>query len=105
MWSNLIPLVVAAALLTVLLRARSQPLWAESYRRIGRNPIALIALAIIVCYGTIAFLDSLIWQDNKKSAPRSVVDRIFERAPERTYSAPLATMTTGEPKPHPLKAK
>src|SRR5207247_2469223 len=33
------------------------------------------------------------------------VDRVFERPKERTYSAPLAAMTTGEPTPHRLMGR
>jgi peptide/nickel transport system permease protein len=36
---------------------------------------------------------------------RTVIDRLFERPQEKTYSAPLATTTTGEPVPTKLKGQ
>ena len=104
--SNLIPLVVAAVLVTLIVRAGRTPLWKEAYRRIGRSKIALAALAVICLYGGVAVLDSIAWQDNKNSEPQSILDRMWVKVPtERTYSAPFAAMTTGEPTLHPLKGK
>lgn len=99
---NLIPLVVVGTLFYALTRARRQPLWAEAYRRIGRNRAALVALAVIGVFALAAFSDSIAWTDKKTQTRRSLLDRAFERAKERTYSAPLATMTTGEPVPRRL---
>lgn len=101
--SNLIPVLVVVVLVWALARARRAPLWAEAYRRLGRNPIAMAALAVICLYGLVAFLDSLSWKDTRNDDPKSVIDRVFARPKERTYSAPRATMTTGEPHPRPLK--
>jgi peptide/nickel transport system permease protein len=100
---NLFPLVIVAALIFSVVRAGRQPLWAEAYRRLRRNRLALVALAIIGVYGGIAVLDSIGWSDNRAAPYKSVLDRIFERPKERTYSAPFAKMTTAEPTLHPLK--
>ena len=103
---NLVPLLTVAVLLGGILRARRQPLWAEAYRRLAQNRIALLALAVIACYGLVAVLDSISWQDNRTTDPKSILDRAFGSVPvERTYSPPLGTMTTGEPTPHPLVGK
>jgi peptide/nickel transport system permease protein len=100
---NLIPILIVAVLIGGIVRARRQPLWAEAYRRIGQSRIALVALAIISLYGLVAVLDSISWQDNRAAEPKTVLDRLFAGIPiERTYSAPEASMTTGEPKSHRL---
>ena len=104
--SNLIPLVVVAVLIALVVRAGRTPLWKEAYRRIGRNKIALAALGVICLYGGVAVLDSISWQDSKTSDPQSILDRLWAKVPaERTYSAPFATMTTGEPTLHPLTGR
>jgi peptide/nickel transport system permease protein len=103
--NNLLPLAIAAALAAAVLRARREPLWAEAYRRLGRNRLALAALAVIALYGTVALLDSLGWRNSHAAPRKTVIDRLFERPKERTYSAPLATMTTGEPTPRPLHGR
>lgn len=103
--SNLVPFVVVAALTYAIINARRAPLWAEAYRRLGRNRLAMVALGIICVYGAIAFLDSISWRDSKTADPRTILQRLAERPKERTYSAPMGTMTTGEPTPRPLLAK
>lgn len=104
--SNLIPVAVVVALITLIVRARRTPLWSEAYRRIGRNKVALAALTVICLYASVAVLDSIAWRDNKAAQPLTILDRMFAGIPaERTYSAPLATMTTGEAKIHPLKSR
>lgn len=102
---NLLPAAVVGALLAGVLRSRRTPLWAEAYRRLRRNGLAMAALAVIGLYGTVALLDSLGWMENRNARRRTVIDRVFERPAERTYSAPLARMTTGEPMPQRLKAR
>lgn len=99
-------LACAIVLLVVfaIVRAGRSPLWAEAYRRLRRNRIAMISLAVIVVYAAVALADSIGWQ-NGEGARKSIIDRAFERPQERYYSAPLATMTTGEPTPHKLEAK
>lgn len=105
MLQNVVPLLVVAALLWALGHARRQPLWAEAFRRISRHGLALVALAILLLYSGVALLDSIGWQDGPNAPRKTVIDRLFERPKERTYSAPLATMTTGEPTPRPLMGK
>jgi peptide/nickel transport system permease protein len=101
---NVLPLVIVALVVWVVVHARQQPLWAEAYRRLARNPLALIALGVICLYGLIAVLDSLQWRDTTTEEPKTVLDRLFAHVPqERTHSAPLATMTTGEPQLHALQ--
>ncbi len=97
---------MVAALLVALVRARRQPLWAEAYRRLAQNRVALAALIVIALYGAVAFLDSISWQDSRAAEPKTLLDRLCAHIPqERTYSAPLATMTAGEPTPHKLKGR
>jgi peptide/nickel transport system permease protein len=102
---NLVPFLVVGALVWAVRRARRQPLWAEAFRRIRGSGTAKAALVVILLYGAVGFLDSIGWQDNRTSPRRTIIDRLFERPKERTYSEPLATMTTGEPTPHPLKGR
>jgi peptide/nickel transport system permease protein len=105
-FNNVLPFLIVAALIAVVVRAGQQPLWAEAYRRLRSNTIAMIALAVICLYGLVAVLDSVSWQDNKTTRPQTILDRIFKNVPqERTYSAPGATMTFGEPHPQKLKGK
>lgn len=101
--NNLIPVLILAGLVGAIWRAGREPLWAEAFRRLRRNPVAVVALCVISLYGTIAFLDSIGWRQGKNAEYRTVVDRLFRRPQERTYSAPLAKMTTGEANPQPLQ--
>ena len=101
--NNLIPVLILAALVWAVWRAGREPLWAEAFRRLRRNPVAVVALCVILLYGTVAFLDSVGWRQGKNAEFRTVVDRVFQRPQERTYSAPLAKRTTGEPDPQPLQ--
>lgn len=101
---NLVPLLVVGLLFYAIIRAGKEPLWAEAYRRIRRNKLALVSLAIISVFGTVAFLDSLGWQDKTTQTRRTLLDRLAEKPKERTYSAPLSDMTTGEPTPRKLAA-
>ncbi len=101
---NLTPLVVLGLMTWAYLSARRQPLWAEAFRRIRRNRLALFALAIIGLYGLVALADSFGATDKVSQDRVTLLDRIAKRDAERTYSKPLDTMTTGEPKPQKLKA-
>jgi peptide/nickel transport system permease protein len=103
LFQNIFAVLVVGLFFFVVFQARKTPLWAEAYRRLGRNKVALFSLAIIGVYGTIAVLDSLGTTDKETQTRRTILDRIFEREKERTYSAPMATMTTGEPQPQRLK--
>jgi ABC-type dipeptide/oligopeptide/nickel transport systems, permease components len=106
---NLVPCCVVALLLFAIWRAGKQPLWAEAYRRLRRNKVAIFALVIIGLYGTLALLESLGTTDKASQTRITLLDRIAQKTgalavQERYYSAPLATMTTGEANPQPLKA-
>ena len=103
---NVFPFLILAVLIAVIVRAGREPLWAEAYRRLWRNPIAMGALAIICVYATVAILDSVSWQDNRTSRPQTILDRIFKDVnQERTYSAPGASLTFGEPHTQRLKGR
>ena len=102
---NLIPAAAVTILAFAVARAKRAPLWAEAFRRLRRNRLARGALAVMCLYGMVGFLDSLSWRDAQAAPKRTVIDRLFQRSPERTYSAPLATETTGEPVSHPLQGK
>src|SRR4051794_32558333 len=93
---NLVALAAFGALITVIIRARRQPLWAEAYRRLGKNKVAMTTLVILIVYGSIALLDSLGATSAAPHDRRTIVDALFQRPAERTYSAPFATETTGE---------
>ncbi len=102
---NLSPLALIGIAIFIFLRARQTPLWGEAFRRLARNPSARTALAVIAAYASIGIADSVGWYDAATQERRTVIDAIFERKPERTYSAPLASVTTGEPKPQKIREK
>jgi peptide/nickel transport system permease protein len=102
---NLSPVALVGIAIFIFLRARQTPLWGEAFRRLARNPSARTALAVIAVYASIGIADSVGWYDAATQERRTVIDAIFERKPERTYSAPLATVTTGEPKPQKIREK
>lgn len=105
-FSNMLPIVIVIILVALIVRAGKTPLWAEAYRRLAQNKIALVALTVICLYGTVAVLDSITWQDSITTESKTILDRLFSKVVvERTYSAPLATMTTGEPHPHTLVSR
>ncbi|MGV3618884.1 MAG: ABC transporter permease [Fimbriimonas sp.] len=80
-----------------LRRALRTPLWAEAFRRTRRRPLAVAAALVLGAYGVVAVADSYAWDG------KTIVDRVLERPPERTYSAPFATRTE-EASPKPLVA-
>lgn len=107
-WDTLLNWVLiffVVGLAVSLFLARRQPLWAEAFRRLRRNPRALVALAIIAVYAGIGLLDSIGSKDDRNAPRKTVVDRIFGRPQERYYSAPMADFTTGEPTPRRLLSK
>jgi len=104
--SNLIPVLIVVAMVAVIVRARREPLWAEAYRRLGRNVGAMVALVVMILYGSVAVLDSIGWSTHKNDQRKTIIDRMFSGLPpERTYSAPMARFTTGEPHTHRLAHK
>ncbi|MGV3721399.1 MAG: hypothetical protein ACO1SX_10870, partial [Actinomycetota bacterium] len=107
MWDQILNFILLGVIILVIgasFQARKQPLWAEAFRRIRRNRMAMISLGIIGVYVAIGAMDSIAWQDRKNAPTKTVLDRLFERPQERTYSAPFAKETTGEATSHPLKA-
>jgi len=102
---NLSPIALIGVAVIIFLRARQTPLWGEAFRRLARNPSARVAMTVIAIYATIGIADSVGWYDATTQERRTVIDAIFERKPERTYSAPLAEMTTGEAKPQKVREK
>jgi peptide/nickel transport system permease protein len=103
---RMLPLALLAVLTGTALRARRQPLWAEAFRRLRRNRVALFSLTVIALYAGVGLADCIGWRDRRGADFRTLVDRAFAGVPEeRTYSAPLARTTTGEPEPRPLRAR
>lgn len=102
---NIIPLIIVAVVVWVIVRAGREPLWAEAYRRLRRNPSAIVAIGVMSLFSLVAVLDSISWRSGKDVMPKTIIDRVFQRPAEETYSAPLATETTGEPHPHKLHGK
>ena len=84
-----LPALSSRLLAWALIRARREPLWAEAYRRLGRNKLAVTAIAIIGLYGLVAFLDSIGTTDKVSQDRTTVIDWMFKRDKEKTYSAPL----------------
>jgi peptide/nickel transport system permease protein len=100
-------LIVTALLVVLALLARNAlrtPLWSEAVRRIRRSPLALGACVVVGLYAVVAIADSYAWSDGKNQPVKSVIDRVFERPQERTYSAPMAAVTS-EATPQKLQAK
>ena len=102
---NLIPVLLVGAGVWILRRAGATPLWRDAFRRLRANPTAKAAAVVAGVYVLIALADSIGWHDPVRQERRTVVDAVFERQPERTYSAPLAHRTTGEPRPQPLRER
>lgn len=103
--SNLFPVLLVAIGFWAVLRALKQPLWAEAWRRLKANRLALVALSIIGLYALVGFCDSISWRNDKNADSLSLVDRAFSRPAEPTYSAPLASETFGEPTPRALQGR
>ena len=104
LFTNLLAIAIPIVLAIVIKRSARQPLWAEAYRRLRRNGIAMLAFCIICVYGGIAVCDSIQWKLDSRCRPSrsSILDRATARITvERTYSAPFGTKTV-EPKPHPV---
>ena len=95
--SVLAPVLVVIA----LTRARRQPLWSEAFRRMRSNRVAMASLLVLCLYATVAVLDGIGWQVPGKIGSQTVIDKVFAKDPETTYSAPGARVTS-EPKPKPL---
>jgi peptide/nickel transport system permease protein len=103
LWANVPAVAITSLFAWLFLRSRREPLWAEAYRRLRRNRLALAAVVTLGLYGGVVFLDSVSWQSSSIEEPRTVVDRLFDRPFEKTYSEPMATTTAGELTPHRLR--
>ena len=103
--ANLPPVLVLIAAIFVLKRSGRAVLWAEAYRRLRRNKLAMGAVAVIALFVAIVFLDSVSWQRTVASEPRTVIDALFDRPFEKTYSAPLGAKTSGGAIQHTLDQK
>jgi peptide/nickel transport system permease protein len=97
----LISLIFPVLIVLAILRSRKEPLWAEAYRRLRKNWLALFSIVVLSCYGLIAVLDGIGWQVPGRIGSQTVVDKIFERQAEATYSSPFAARTS-EVRPKPL---
>jgi peptide/nickel transport system permease protein len=100
--ANVAPAGVAALFVWLFLRSLKKPLWAEAYRRLRRSKVVISALLMLSLYGGVVFLDSVSWQGSTLEEPKTMIDRLFDRPFEKTYSEPMATHTVGELTPHPL---
>jgi len=100
---NLVVLGLLAASFALVRNALKTPLWSEAARRIRRQWPATIAVLIVGLYVLVAVADSISWIPAPHEAPITLVDHIFQRAQERTYSSPLATKTS-EASPKPVSA-
>jgi peptide/nickel transport system permease protein len=100
---NLITVAIVVGCAWVFWRMSQQPLWTEAFRRLRQNRLAMISLIVLTVYVSVGLLDSVSWKDNRNADTRTIVDRIFERPAEHTYSAPFAHWTTGEPHPQPVR--
>ena len=101
-----LPFALVVAILLVSVFAVRQPLWAEAFRRLRRNRMAVVSLAIIGAFTLVGVMDCIGWRDAKAADFKTLLDRAFSGIPkERTYSAPLAAISAGEPEPKPTKAR
>lgn len=94
MLGNLLVLVLLGALFALARNALRTPLWSEAAQRIRRQRSATMAVVIVGLYAVVAVADSVSWVPARHEAPITLVDRIFQRPQERTYSAPMATKTS-----------
>lgn len=103
--SNLVVvLLVGLAVWGSVLVSRRR-LWKEAFAELRRR--RPIAISIVGLYVLIALLDSISWIGGETAGvdavaaheARSVIDRWFQRTPERTYSAPFADVDFYEGKP------
>jgi peptide/nickel transport system permease protein len=99
---NLLTLLIVLAVFLTTRHAARAPLWAEALRRIRRRPLAMAALLVIGVYCLIGVLDSIGWTDKSTQESRTVIDRLFAKPLEATYSAPFAGVTTAEAHPRKL---
>ncbi len=100
----ILSLLAPVLLVVAILRARKQPLWAEAFRRVRRNPVAMVAVVVLGLYTTVAVLDGIGWQVKGQINSQTLIDQAFAGVPsESTYSAPFAVRSS-EVRPKPLVA-
>jgi peptide/nickel transport system permease protein len=86
-------LLIPIFLVLVIVRANRRPLWHEAFRRIRKSPVAMVSVCVLGLYLTLALLDGIAWHAKGQIGRESVVDALFSKPMEHTYSAPLATHT------------
>jgi len=86
--------LLLAAVILFILSARRQEYWRTAWKQVQRNPVAIISLAILLLYGSIAVLDTIHYEDIQTGTTLSILDRLaapLREKVEKTYSAPFAT--------------
>ena len=96
-------LLVPVAILFAILRARREPLWAEAFRRLRTNRVAAVSAIVMGLYVAVGVVDGIGWKVPGEIGSHTLVDTIFKKPSEATYSAPLARRTS-EVTPKPLVA-
>ena len=90
-YENLAVAVVLGLGAWLIAKAWKRAYWREAFRRVTQNRLAIPALAVVLLYALIAVLDSVSWKDSAADLrPTTLLDRLFQKETERTYSAPLA---------------
>ena len=88
----------------LLSRAWQRAYWREAFRRVAHNRLAIPAFAVVLLYAFIAVLDSVSYKDARTDLrPRTLLDRMFRKEKERTYSAPFADREYRERGAQPLR--
>jgi len=96
MVSNIVTVVLLASMAGTVVLVRRSRLWSEAAVNLWRRrPIALLCVSL---YLAIAILDSIFWIGGVDAGEdvvsaheaKSVIDRMFAGARERSYSAPFA---------------
>jgi len=101
--SNVVVTILLVGLLVMVRNALRTPLWSSAARRLRRRPGVVLAFLVVGLFTTVAVLDSYSWSNGRNQPRKTIIDRMFERPQERTYSAPLARVTS-EASPQPLQA-
>ena len=96
-------LLIPFAIVVAIVRARREPLWAEAFRRLRTNKVAMVSAVVLSVYALLGVVDGIGWQEPGKIGSQTLIDRVFAKPSEATYSAPLAQRTS-EVKPKPLLA-
>ena len=104
LWNAALSILVPLLIVFAVVRAGRQPLWAEAYRRIRTNALAMVSLVVLCLYATVAVLDGIATEVPGKIDSQTLIDKMFTGVPtEPTYSAPLAARTS-ESRPKALAA-